>query len=127
MIGAAVRRQVRSRASNRCEYCQLSQAEAGAAVFHVEHVIPKQHGGPDALGNLALSCFHCNLHKGPNLAGIYPDTGRPALLFNPRTQRWQDHFEARGEWIVGKTPTGRATVRVLAMNADIMTDLRAAR
>jgi hypothetical protein len=93
--------------------------------FHIEHVIPKQHGGTDNLANLALACHHCNTHKGPNLAGIDPNTGKMEPLFNPRMQRWEDHFEMREVWVAGLTPTGRTTVRVLEMNSDEQRELRA--
>jgi 5-methylcytosine-specific restriction endonuclease McrA len=33
--------------------------------FHIEHVIPRQHGGSDDADNLALACPDCNLRKGP--------------------------------------------------------------
>ncbi len=125
MIDAALRHHVRSRAGDRCEYCQLPESRAEVAPFHIEHVIARQHGGADELSNLALACYHCNLHKGPNLAGSDPESGAMVPLFNPRTQRWQDHFELRDTWIVGLSPTGRATVRVLAINAELPRELRA--
>lgn len=43
--------------------------------FHVDHIIPRQHGGLTQLDNLALACLHCNRHKGPNLAGLDPLDG----------------------------------------------------
>lgn len=86
--------------------------------------MPSQHGGGDEEDNLALACSHCNLHKGPNLTGIDPDTGTIEPLFHPRRQTWAEHFELRGAVIEGKTPCGRATVRVLAMNAETRVDLR---
>jgi len=45
-------------------------------------------------------------------------------LFHPRRQSWAEHFEVRGALIEGKTPCGRVTVRVLAMNAEARVDLR---
>jgi 5-methylcytosine-specific restriction endonuclease McrA len=124
MIDAATRQMVRVRAGGQCEYCELPQEIVPLATFHVEHVIPRQHGGSDDPSNLALACYHCNLHKGTNLAGVDPDTGWIEPLFNPRTQHWDDHFEMRGMWIMGRTPCGRTTVRVLAMNADEPVELR---
>jgi 5-methylcytosine-specific restriction endonuclease McrA len=124
-MDTATQRQVRLRAGNRCEYCRLPQERDRFFSFHVEHIIAQQHGGSDDLTNLALACHHCNLHKGPNLAGIDPDTGQMVPLFNPRTQRWEDHFDWDDAWILGRTPVGRATVRVLAMNAEEQRDLRA--
>lgn len=70
-------------------------------------------------------CFFCNLHKGPNLTGIDPQTGQIVPLFHPRQDVWYEHFEERGLLIVGLTPTGRVTVRVLAMNTLDRLDLRA--
>lgn len=119
------RNSVRQRARNRCEYCRLHQEHFPFAPFHIEHVVPKKHGGSDALTNLALACQHCNLHKGSNLTGLDPESGEIAVLFNPRTQRWHDHFAFRGMMIVGLTPTGRATVRVFEMNSVGRLQLRA--
>ncbi|MBO0698732.1 MAG: HNH endonuclease [Zavarzinella sp.] len=124
MIGAAIRRRVRERAGNRCEYCRTHQEDEPFVAYQIEHVIAIQHGGGDEEDNLALACSHCNLHKGPNLAGIDPATGRIEPLFHPRRQSWDEHFEFRGSVIEGKTPCGRATVRVLAMNAEVRVDLR---
>lgn len=56
MIGAATRRQVRERAGDRCEYCRIRQADEPFVTYQIEHVIPKQHGGTDDAGNLALAC-----------------------------------------------------------------------
>ncbi len=124
MISAGTRRRVRERANRRCEYCRIRQADEPFITYQIEHVIPKQHGGGDDEVNLALACPQCNLHKGPNLAGIDPETEAVELLFNPRRQSWEEHFEARGPYIVGKTAAGRVTVRVLAMNEESRLDLR---
>jgi hypothetical protein len=37
-------------------------------------------------------------------------------LFNPRLDRWGDHFNLAGAFVVGRTDVGRTTVQVLAMN-----------
>lgn len=122
---AATRALVRRRAGDSCEYCGLSQDELPFATFQVEHVIPKQHGGTDAPINPALSCTYCNAHKGPNRAGIDPESGQIVPLYNPREAAWYEHFERYGPLILGRTPAGRATVRVLAMNAVEWLELRA--
>lgn len=125
MVQTAVKRRVRLRAGNRCEYCKLPQDLVPYAAFHIDHIIARQHEGGDEDSNLALSCYHCNSHKGPNIAGIDPDSGEIVPLFHPRQQRWSDHFQTRGIWIIGLTPTGRATVQLLSMNADDRLRLRA--
>jgi hypothetical protein len=125
-VDEATLRAVRDRARARCEYCRLP-AQWVALAFEVEHVIAKQHGGPDALGNLAFTCLHCNRHKGPNLSGIDRATSRTRLvrLFHPRRHRWAYHFAFDGPRIVGRTAIGRVTVHVLDMNALLMVTLRA--
>ncbi len=62
-MNTATKALVRQRAGQRCEYCQLRQEDSPLAVLHIEHVIPKKHGGSDDLENLALACIDCNLHK----------------------------------------------------------------
>ena len=109
---------VRERAGNRCEYCQLNQNESPLAVLHIEHIIPKKHGGTDDTDNLALACVDCNLHKGSNLTGIDPETDEITDLFHPRRDQWEEHFGWKGIFIVGLTAIGRTTVRVFNMNSD---------
>lgn len=109
---------VRERAGNACEYCRLPQDDSPLAVLHIEHIIPKIHGGTDDLDNLALACIDCNLHKGPNLTGIDPGTGTVTELFHPRRHVWDDHFMWSGIYLVGSTPIGRTTIRVLNMNSE---------
>jgi hypothetical protein len=123
-VSEELRALVRRRANERCEYCRIHQDNEPYFRHHIEHIIPKQHGGLDVESNLALACHHCNLHKGPNLSGIDSQTGTIATLFNPRTQDWNDHFIRAGAVITGLSATGRATVRVLAMNAGPRLQLR---
>jgi hypothetical protein len=92
----------------------------------VEHIVPKQHGGSDDPAGLALACDRCNGYKGPNLTSIDPDTGTLVSLFHPRKDRWDDHFVSRDGYVHGVTPVGRATVRLLNMNAPRRVELRRA-
>ena len=84
MISAQIRSHVRERAHNACEYRHLHQHDSPLAALHVEHIIPKTHGGSDDIDNLALACIDCNLHKGTNLTGIDPETSAVTQLFHPR-------------------------------------------
>jgi hypothetical protein len=71
------------------------------------------------LANLALACPRCNESKSDRVRFTDPMTGRNRPLFNPRTQRWQDHFRWSAEDAVlldGKTGIGRATIACLQMN-----------
>ena len=110
---------VHRRAGERCEYCYFPLPP-----LHIEHVLARKHGGPTVEANLALACVRCNLHKGPNLAGIDPADGRIVRLFHPRQDTWRDHFRWDGARLVGLTPTGRATVVVLEINDPIRLELR---
>lgn len=111
-----LRQEVRERAGFRCEYCWIHEDQDRFFTFPIDHVIAKQHGGQETLDNLCLSCFRCNAHKGPNLTSVDPQTGLTNPLFHPRRDTWGDHFHWDGPLLVGDTPTGRATVRCLAIN-----------
>src|SRR5215217_7916743 len=115
--------QVRRRAKGRCEYC-LAPESASSLKFVLDHVIARQHSGRTAAANLALSCMHCNLHKGPNIAGVDPETGKVVQLFHPRRDRWSEHFRWSGWMLTGITDVGRATIHVLAMNSFEQIKLR---
>jgi hypothetical protein len=115
VISTSMRQAVRSRAREICEYC-LAPEIIYNVTFHVEHIVPRQHGGETTLSNLALSCHLCNRYKGPNLSGIDPQSATLARLFHPRNDGWRDHFDLVRGVIVGRTPIGRATVQVLNMN-----------
>lgn len=78
------------------------------------------------MNNLALACIDCNLHKGPNLAGIDPETNQMVPLFNPRMDLWDVHFRWNALLIEGLTPKGRVTVEVLAMNSEERLEVRLA-
>lgn len=105
---ASIRRQVRQRAADRCEYC-LKPTKLEVSPFHIDHIIPERHTGSSALGNLAWSCLLCNIAKGTDIASIDPLTNQLTPLFNPRTQQCNEHFEKRGVSIAGTTPIGRVT------------------
>ena len=94
--------------------------------FCTEHVIAVKHGGLTEFDNLAWACPHCNECKGPNLTGIDPDHGTVERLFNPRQQRWEEHFELANGFVRGKTACGRVTVRVLNMNDEPWPEMRSA-
>jgi hypothetical protein len=123
MMDAALREFVRARADNRCEYCRLPHSRQ-LLPFHVEHIVAKQHGGSEHAENLAWSCDRCNAFKGPNLSSIDPESGAVVPLFHPRRQTWRDHFTIQDAQIEGLTPTGRATVRLLQMNATRRIEIR---
>ena len=115
---------VRLRAGNVCEYCRMPQECYPTVVFPIDHIIARQHSGPSAMSNLALSCLHCNSFKGPNIAGLDPKTKQLTRLYNPRRHKWSKHFRWLTPYIVGQTAVGRVTIMVLAMNAPDLVEVR---
>jgi hypothetical protein len=116
MVDQHLRDFVCERANDQCEYCRLPHDLEAFLPFHVDHIVAEQHGGDDDPMNLCWCCQHCNLKKGPNLSSRDDITGQIVELFNPRTNKWSEHFKWNGPFLVGNTPTGRATIRCLAIN-----------
>ena len=94
-ISAQLRQLVIQRATERCEYCGLSQ-EGQEATFHIDHVIPKVAGGQASSENLALACVSCSLHKSAREEAIDPQSSKPVPLYNPRRDSWDKHFRFVG-------------------------------
>ena len=111
------------RAGGRCEYCQIAWDKLDLA-FEVDHIIAEHHLGRTQLANLCLACFACNRHKGPSVAGVDPRTHKIVPLFHPRRHKWSRHFRWNGAVLVGRTPSGRATIIALKINLDYRVDLR---
>lgn len=125
-MDAQIREFVRERAAQRCEYCRIPEANVPYLIFHVDHIVARQHldAPSDDPTGLAWACSHCNYHKGPNLASIDPDSLGQVELFDPRRDAWSQHFAIDGGQIVGLTPQGRATARLLNMNSPRLVRLR---
>lgn len=113
---AAVRGDVARRAEHRCEYCRIHEANSGYS-HQVDHVISLKHGGSSEIDNLAYACFLCNRHKGPDIASVDPQTGKIVRLFNPRTDKWGDHFQIDGEMVRSLSGVAQVTIRLLRINA----------
>ncbi len=87
--------------------------------FEVEHIVPTSQQGADEESNAALSCRSCNLKKSDHQTGIDETTQTEVRLFNPREDRWDEHFQVDSDSaeILGLSPVGRATVARLDLNA----------
>ena len=114
-VPVALRQLVLARAAERCEYCLFPRAFTLLA-FEVEHVIAEKHGGATTADNLALACPFCNRFKGTDLGSLDPETGALVPFYNPRTQRWAEHFRLEGADVVPLSAEGRVTVRILQFN-----------
>lgn len=125
MLHKKLKSQVIEQANNLCEYCK-SPANYSPNPFCMEHIIPQSKGGATKSDNLALSCFGCNNHKYNKIEGTDTATGKTVKLFNPRKQKWSNHFTWNNDAtiIIGLTATGRATVATLNLNRKRLQNLR---
>ncbi|MGL6344489.1 MAG: HNH endonuclease [Waterburya sp.] len=125
MISEALKKQIRTEAANRCGYC-LSLQKYVLGVLEIEHIIPQAKGGTDEPSNLWLACRLCNSYKGVQTTALDPKTGKNTQLFNPRQQKWSQHFQWSndGTQVEGKTAIGRATVNALQLNNFIAVTVR---
>ncbi|HSS51654.1 MAG TPA: HNH endonuclease signature motif containing protein, partial [Thermoanaerobaculia bacterium] len=116
-IGAELRQLVADRADRLCEYCLLHEEDT---FFNceVDHIISKKHGGASVADNLAYSCLFCNRSKGSDISSVVPGASCIVRFFNPRIDRWSDHFrlESDGITIAAVTEVGEATSRILRFN-----------
>ena len=116
-ISDALKQAVRKRANYICEYCHSSE-QLSANRFTVDHISPKSLGGSDNFDNLVLACRRCNERHYNFIDGIDPETQEIVSIFNPRQQKWEEHFAwlNQGIMIEGTTPIGRATCIRLDLN-----------
>lgn len=115
-VPKALGRRVEREAGHRCGYCLC--AEAFGIPIEFDHLVPISRGGATVLSNLWLACSRCNKAKSNRVRARDPVTGKLVRLFNPRQDRWSEHFRwsSGGERIEGTTPIGRATERALGLN-----------
>ena len=116
-IPAALRRLVEERAKHECEYCLLP-AKVAFFSHEIDHIIAEKDGGETNADNLALTCWRCNRYKGSDLGSFDPETGNFSFLFNPRKQKWKANFIFSEVVIIGLTPEGRTTIKLLQMNSE---------
>jgi hypothetical protein len=112
-----LRERVAQAARHSCGYCRTPERIAGFRLT-VEHILPEAKGGETVEENLWLACYACNEFKGAQVQGRDPVSNRLVRLFNPRQDKWREHFRwsEDGTEIIGLTPRGRATAALLQLN-----------
>ena len=115
------------RAKGCCEYC-LTRYDFSCETFEIEHIIPLINNGTNELSNLAFSCGGCNNRKGQKVSAIDPLSGTISPLYNPRIDKWHDHFVWQEDYarIEGISIKGSATVEQLKLNRIGLINLRRA-
>ncbi len=63
-----------------------------------DHINPRSKGGDTTFENICLTCRSCNEFKSDLTKVKDPPTGEIVSLFNPRTQKWTDHFSWSLDW-----------------------------
>jgi 5-methylcytosine-specific restriction endonuclease McrA len=124
-IPADLRRQVRADAGRRCGYCLSPEMLMGISL-EIEHILPEVAGGLTIRENLWRACHSGNKFKGGHSEFTDPVTKTLVPLFNPRFQRWREHFQwsSEGTLIIGLTSCGRATIEALQMNNEYIVEAR---
>ncbi len=124
-IPTALRERVARQARYRCGYCLTSEEVVGTAM-EIDHLLPEAQGGLTDEYNLWLACSDCNTFKSDRTSAVDPLTEDTVVLFNPRQHHWQEHFvwTAEGDYIIGQTPIGRATVTALRLNRPLIVRAR---
>lgn len=111
-ISAELREQVRQRANFACEYCGVTEIDAGGELT-IDHYHPQSRGGADSLENLIYCCLRCNQHKARYLAAS-PDV---SMLWNPREESSSNHFlELADGTLYSTTPKETFTLNRLRLN-----------
>jgi len=124
-LSEIIRRRVRERAENRCEYC-LSNQDYIMGRLQIDHIQPLAKGGSDTEDNLCLACELCNQYKWTQTESLDSQSGKTVSLFNPRQQHWKEHFtwSTEGTEIIAVTACGRATVKALRLNNSLAVTVR---
>ena len=113
-ISAELRQTIADRAKQLCEYCLIAEADTFYGC-EVDHIISLKHGGSSDPDNLAYACAPCNRAKGSDVASISA-AGEVTRFFNPRADRWAEHFRLEGASIQPLTTVGEVTARILGFN-----------
>ncbi len=115
-IGESLRRLISTRADRLCEYCLIHEDDTFFGC-EVDHIISLKHGGATQENNLAYACVFCNRHKGTDIGSILSETGEFIRFFNPRQDKWSDHFRLEGSFLRPLTEIGTVTASILRFNA----------
>jgi HNH endonuclease len=111
-LTASIREQVRQRAQCACEFCGITEVDAGG-MLTIDHFQPRSKAGSDALENLIYACIGCNQYK----QDYWPLTEIAPTLWNPRQESASQHFvEQEDGQLTALTAIGVFTIKRLRLN-----------
>jgi hypothetical protein len=92
-ISLRTRIAILTRDGYRCTYCGRTSKET---ILHVDHVLPRAHGGSNDRSNLVTACQDCNLGKSAELIAL-PETTDPEVSRSGHAyvSRWRRQAERR--------------------------------
>ena len=115
-IDTELRRFVAERAENFCEYCMIHESDTYFGC-EIDHIISLKHGGNTNADNFAYSCSFCNRHKGSDVGSVIIGNNKFIRFYNPRKDKWTDHFKLDGSIIRPLTNIGEVTCKILIFNS----------
>jgi hypothetical protein len=108
-----------------CAYCTMSEAEAQAIRFTVDHYESRKSRGDlvNEYTNLMYACDECNSRKGDRYP---PQEARKDgfRFFRPDQDIRSEHFERNEIWLREKTNVGFYTINALDLNRKSLKKLR---
>lgn len=114
-ISDSLRLLVAKRANYQCEYCLIAQADT-FHTCHIDHIISIKHGGEAEDQNLAFACQFCNRNKGSDVGSYLFNSNKFVRFYDPRKDKWLDHFYIENGLILPKTEIAKATIKILNFN-----------
>jgi 5-methylcytosine-specific restriction endonuclease McrA len=100
-----------------CAYCTLSEAEARAIRFTIDHYEPKEARKDlvNEYSNLMYACDVCNIRKGDRYPPVEARKGGHRF-FRPDQDIRSDHFERSEIYLREKSNVGYYTIQALDLN-----------
>jgi HNH endonuclease len=108
-----------------CAYCTMSEAEAQAIRFTIDHYEPVKTR-PDLIDlydNLMYCCDECNLRKGDRSPPL--DARADGYrFFRPDIDSWLEHFKRKGLLLEPMSNVGSFSIDALDLNRKLLRTLR---
>lgn len=116
-IADDLRERVRGRAHFACEFCGVTETNAGGELT-IDHFQPVSKGGAGDLENLLYCCVRCNQYK----ADYWEEKPR---LWNPRQESFVNHFLLLADGkLYPLTKIGMFTLQRLRLNRPPLVNYR---